>query len=209
MKTHVATVKVWILAIAIPLILLGVTKFVSTNAQDSNREGNAWKVKRVGPRSMRNNGKKSEYLDSERVIEDQIPPRVPIVVEVRNLKTNSLLRDIEVKVTNASDKRIYYLALAIVLPDNLSEAGYPLGFPFTFGRPDLIKFETPLEPNDQPLSKGESTILKIEEKYLLAFDNRKAKPATAQEEVRKAYLMFRGLNYGDGTGYSEDGFPVP
>ena len=54
MKTHVFTVKVWILAMAIPLSLLGVTKFIATKAQDSASEKSEWKVKRVGPKSMRN-----------------------------------------------------------------------------------------------------------------------------------------------------------
>lgn len=209
MKTQVATFKFWILAIVVPLSLLGVTKFVATKAQDPGNEKPEWKVKRVGPKSMRNRGRTPDHLDSERIIEDQIPTGVPIAIEIRNLKTDSLLRDIEIKVTNASNKPVYYLSVAIVLPDNLSEAGYPLGFPLIFGRPDLLKFETPLNPDDQPLSPGESALLKIEEKYLRAFENRKAKPATAQEEVKRAYLMFRGLNYGDGTGFSGDGLPVP
>lgn len=181
----------------------------TTGPQDSGNDKPEWKVKRTGPKSMRNSGKTPDQLDSERIIEDQIPIGLPLTIEIRNLKTDSLLREIEVKVTNASNKPVYYVSVDIVLPYNLSEAGYPLGFPLIYGRPELIKFDSPLEPNDQPLSAGESAILKIEEKYLLAFDNRKAKPATAQEEVKLAYLMFRGLNFGDGTGFSGDGFPVP
>jgi hypothetical protein len=201
--------KVGLLAIAIPLSLLGGAKFVSSMAQEALKEKPNWKVKRVGPRSMINKGKRPNYLDSDRIIEDQIPPRVPIEVEIRNLKTDSLLRDIEIKVTNTGNKPIYYLELGIVLPDNLSEAGYPIGFPLRYGRPELIKFENPLEPNDAPLLPGESCSLKVPENNLVAFERLAAKGKITQAEVKKVYLMFRHLNFGDKTGFSGDGSPVP
>src|SRR6266542_2685327 len=194
MKTHFTSMKVGSLAIAICLSLLGLAKFVSSMAQEAPKEKTNWKVKRVGPRSMINRGKSPDYLDSDRIIEDQIPPRVPIDIEIKNLKTDSLLRDIEIKVTNTANKPIYYLELGIVLPENLSPDGYPIGFPLRYGRLELIKLETPLA-DDVPLLPGANCTLKIPERNLKGFEGLVAKGRIAQAEVKKVYLTFRGLTF--------------
>jgi hypothetical protein len=201
--------RVWIFAILLSLGLLGLTKFVSSRAQEASPEERTWKVIRVGPKRMDIKANGPDYLESERIIEDLIPPGVPINVEIKNLKTSSLLRDIEVKVTNTAKKPIYYLDLGIVLPDNLSQAGYPIGFPLCYGRPELIKFETPLESGDIALQPGDSFVFKIPENNRMAFEKRVAKEKSIQAEVKRVYLMFHYLNFGDKTGFSGGGSPVP
>ena len=186
-----------------------VTKLALSKAQDAAQEKSDWKVKRVGPRRMSNKVKVPDLPNSDRIIEDQLPPQVPIEIEIKNLKTDSILRDIEIKVTNIAKKPIYFLALAIVLPDNLSPDGYPIAFPLRFGRPELTKFETPLDPADKPLLPGESSVLKIPENNLMGFERLVGKGRVAQSEVKKLYVMFRHLNFGDKTGFSGDGLPVP
>jgi hypothetical protein len=196
------------LFIAIPVGLLCITKFVSSRPQEAPQEKPNWKVKRVGPRHMGSKAKDHDSLDSDRIIEDQIPPGVPIEVEIRNLKTDSLLRDIEIKVTNTAKKPIYFLELGMVLPDNLSPDGYPIGFPLRYGRLALIKLESPLA-DDVPLVPRASCTLKIPERNIRGFDGLVAKGKIAQAEVKKVYLTFRGLTFGDNTGFSGDGSPVP
>ena len=209
MKTNIASMRVWILAILLSLGVLGLTKFVSSRAQEASPEEGTWKVMKVGPKRMNGKAREPDYLESDKIIEDQIPPGVPIDVEIKNLKTNSLLRDIEVKVTNTAKKPIYYLELGIVLPDNLSPDGYPIDFPLQYGRAELIKFESPLEVGDIPIQPGESITLKIIGNNLVAFERLVAKGRIAQAEVKRVYLMFRHLNFGDRTGFSGDGSPVP
>jgi hypothetical protein len=209
MKTHLVSMRVWILAVLLSLSLLGLTKFVSSMAQEASPEERTWKVKKVGPKRMNSKAREPDYLESDRIIEDQIPPPVPIAIEIRNLKTNSLLRDIEVKVTNIAKKPIYRLELGIVLPDNLSPAGYPIGFPLRYGRPELLNLENFPESNETPLLPGESLVLKIPEQYLQGFERLVTERKIAQAEVRKVYLMFRGLTFGDKTGFSSDGSVVP
>jgi hypothetical protein len=155
--------------------------------------------------------KEPDSLDSERILEDQLPPRLPIKVELKNLKTNSLLRDLEIKVTNEAKKPIYYLELGIVLPDVLSSAGGTLGFPLRYGRTALIKFDSPLQPDDVPLQPGESFVFKIAETNRKAFDQLASKGQNpSQGELKKAYLMFHSLNFGDKTGFgTTGGSPVP
>jgi hypothetical protein len=212
MKTHFTFMNVGLLAIAISLSMLGVAKFVSSMAQSSsqgNKELIVWKVKKTRPKRMGVKAKEPDSFDSDSIIEDQIPPRVPIDVEIKNLKTDSILRDIEIKVTNTANKSIYFLELGIVLPDNLSPAGYPIGFPLRYGRPELIRFEDPLEPNDVPLLPGESCLLKVPENNLVAFEKLVAKGKITQAGVKRVYLMFRHLNFGDKTGFSGDGSSRP
>jgi len=210
MKLRFTSIKVWALFIAIPLAFLAVTKFASSMVQETSQEKRNWKVRKVGPKRM---GIKAKELDttiaSEWIIEDQIPPRVPIDVEIKNLETDSLLRDIEIKVTNTAQKPIYFLELSIVLPDNLSPAGYPIGFSLRYGRDDLIKLDSTLEPSDVPLLSGASFILKIPQRNLTGFERLVAKGKITQAEVKRVYLMFRNLNFGDKTGFSSDGSAVP
>jgi hypothetical protein len=184
---------------------------MAQNPSQEKAGSTIWKVKQVGPKRMGIKAKEPDStVETDRIIEDQIPPRVPIDVEIKNLKTNSLLRDVEIKVTNTANKPIYFLELGIVLPDNLSPDGYPIGFPLRYGRPELIMFENPLEPNDTPLLPGESFVLKIPGNNLAAFERLVAKGKITQSEVKKVYLMFRHLNFGDKTGFSTTGgLPVP
>jgi hypothetical protein len=212
MKTYFSLVKVWILVLGVCLGLVCVTKSVSTMAQEPSqeREGSTiWKVEKVGPKSMRIKAKGPEEVESDRIIEDQMPPGVPLDVEIKNLNTNSLLRDVEIKVTNTAKKPIYFLELGIVLPENLSPAGYPIGFPLRYGRDDLIKFASPLEPGDVPLLPEASLILKIPGRYLAGFERLVTEGQITPGQVKRVYLMFRHLNFGDQTGFSSDGSPVP
>ena len=206
-----SSVRVWVLGLIIPLGLFGVTKIVLSMAQGSSQEPTEWKVRKVGPKRMGIQAKEPDSLDSERILEDQIPPHLPIKVELRNIKTNSLLRDLEIKVTNEAKKPIYYLELGIVLPDVLSSAGGTLGFPLRYGRTALIKFDSPLQPGDVPLQPGESFVFKIAEKNLDAFDSQAVKgQRPSQFELKRAYLMFHNLNFGDKTGFSmTNGSPEP
>jgi hypothetical protein len=178
-------------------------------AQGVPQEKRDWKVKKIGPKRMSTTAKQSDSaMEADGSIEDLIPPNVPIVVEIKNLKTNSLLRDMEIKVTNTADKPIYFLELGIVLPDNLSPNGYPIGFPLRYGRPELIKLGNVSE-GDLPLLPGASFVLRIPERNLEGFEKLVAKGKITQAEVKRVYLLFRGLTFGDQTGFSSDGSPVP
>jgi hypothetical protein len=169
-----------------------------------------WKIERVGPKRMSNKAREEpDPRHADWTIEDRMPMHLPITVEVVDLNMTSLLRDVEVKVTNNANKPDYFLELAIVLPENLSPDGYPIDFPLPYGREALIRFDTPTEPSDQPLLPGDSAVLRIPQRYLSGFEKLVAKGRIERPEVRKAYLMFRRLNFGDQTGFSGDGSPVP
>jgi hypothetical protein len=183
-------------------------KFSSSLAQEVLQDRKTWKVVKVGPKRMGLKTMAPNELGAESVIEDQIPPGVTITVEILDLKIASLLRDVEIKVTNNATKPIYFCELGIVLPEVLSEAGYPISFPLLYGRLELIKLEAPRD-DDVPLPPGESAVLKILSKNLTGFEKLAKKGKVSQVEIKRVYLTFRGLTFGDKTGFSSDGTAVP
>jgi hypothetical protein len=140
------------------------------------------------------------------VIEDQVPPHVPIKVELQNLDAEKLLEKITVKVTNVSKKPIYFLDLEILLPEVLSSNGNPIGFPLRYGREDLIQFDKPLRPEDVPVQPGEVYVFKVDERSLKGFKQYASNINLTPSEIKRVYLFFYSLNFGDGTGFrSTDG----
>src|SRR5678815_3765021 len=51
---------------------------------------------------------------SERVMGIGIPKHIPIKVKVKNINNDKWAHDLEVEVTNKSDKPIYYLSLLVI-----------------------------------------------------------------------------------------------
>ena len=161
----------------------------------------AWQVKVVGPRHLKRIPRPDTSAMSERVIENQIPSHIPIKVEIKNLEKEPLLRNIEVKVTNTSNKPIYYLDLEISLPELLSEAGNRIGFSLAYGRTGLISFNEQVRPEDVPLRAGESFVFKVPEERLTVegrYADRVHQPLAG---LKLIYLFFVQLNFGDKTGF--------
>lgn len=116
-----------------------------------------------------------------------------------------LLRNLEIRVTNTSEKPIYYLLLHLVLPDVLSSKGHPIGFPLEFGRTKLVNFSESLTEQDRPIPPGGSRVFKVSESDLSVFEKIMSKKHVSQSLIRKVQLIFDLLNYGDKTGFSDSG----
>jgi hypothetical protein len=145
----------------------------------------------------------------ERELEDKIPKHLPIKVKVRNLNNEKWERDLAIEITNTSSKPIYYLRLAVSLPDVLTEHNHNLGFPLQYGRGDLIDYTAPLEPDDVPIKPGESHTFKIPEQLQRGWEDFVKRRGVPQHEPKKFRLVFKSLNFGDGTGFGTvDGLPV-
>lgn len=176
---------------------------VSSVARTSFQQEKAldrWKVKKTFVRRLGVKPKDS-IGPTERIIEDQIPPHLPIKIEFENLDTEPLLSNLEIKVTNTSKKPIYYLRLGIILPDVLSSTGDQIAFSLRYGR--IIDFEEAVRPEDVPILPGESYVFKTPEPYLS-----KLKPR--HSEIRRVFLFFQMINFGDKTGFwGTDGSPIP
>jgi hypothetical protein len=151
-----------------------------------------------------------------REVEDKIPKHVPIKVEIRSekekafkdLKNEKWLGDLEIEVTNTSDKPIYFLELWADLPEIFSENNRKIGFSLRYGRKDFIDFNTRPIPNDVPIRPGETYTFKIAENYQRAWDAHKARGNWPNP--RKVEIKFIQMNFGDGTGFNgTDAQPYP
>ena len=146
--------------------------------------------------------------EEERELEDKIPKHLPSKVKVKNLNKKGWVREVEVEVTNAGYKPIYYLRFSLRMPEVVTEIGTVVAVGFSYGRPEIGDFRSRPTPEDVPLLPGETCTLKVPEKEMggweLARDRRKWK------EPKKYLLKFRLLHHGDGTGYgTSGGLPVP
>jgi hypothetical protein len=199
--------KILGLACVLATGLLSSLGVVLSIAQTNSQQTTAlppWQVKNVGPqRALSEESKKPDPSAlTERVIENQLPRHVPIKVELNNLDKEPLLRNLEMKVTNTSNKPIYFLELVIELPDVLSPHGYPMGFPLRYGRMELIDYDEPLRAEDTPILPGESYVFKILERNLSAFERHASEVNLPLSEIRRVYLFFGQINFGDKTGFS-------
>jgi hypothetical protein len=145
----------------------------------------------------------------ERELEDKIPKHLPIKVKVKNLNNEKWARDLEIEITNTSSKPIYYLRLAVSLPDVLTENNLRLTFPLSYGRDDLIDYAAPLQPEDAAIKPGESYTFKIPERLQQGWEDFVKRRGVPKHEPKKVRLVFKSLNFGDGTGFgTTDGLPV-
>ncbi len=190
-------------------LLFGI---VSRSAQTSFQEDQSlprWQVKRLGLRRLGRKPKDS-LSPTERVIEDQIPSHLPIKVELKNLDSEPLLRNLEIKVTNTASKPIYYLKLHIILPEIEPPSGDVTGFTLRYGRIDLIDFQEPVQADDIPIQPGESHVFKIPEQRLKSLEKGLAKRHLSHSNIRWVYLMFQQINFGNKTGFGgTGGTPIP
>lgn len=193
------------------ILILGLAsgfRIISSKAQTSkqNETTQPWKIIKTGPRNLKVKPQRTDpELLSSRVIEDQIPAHLPLKVELQNLDAEKLLDNVTLKVTNLSKKPIYFLDFEIILPDVRSPQGDPIGFPLRYGRIDLLQFDKPLRREDVPLQPGESYLFKIDNRSLEGFKQYSARISLTQSEIKRVYLFFYLLNFGDGTGFSTPG----
>lgn len=146
----------------------------------------------------------------ERQFRNQIPPHLPIKIKIKNLNNERLLRDLEIEVTNKSDKPIYYLKLSIFFPGVIGPNGNQVGYPFRYGRLDLIDLTNRAKPEDVPLRPGETYVFKFSEQDWLGWEAFASKRNLSKSEPKKVGIRFQVLNFGDGTGYvTTSGLPIP
>lgn len=139
----------------------------------------------------------------EKTLEDKIPKHLPIKVKVKNLNSKRWAHDLEVEVTNTSEKPIYFLDFEIILPGVETSTGGGVGFRLKYGRKELVYFTTPLESNDVPINPGEVHVFKISKSSANGWDYLREK--RHKREPKRVRLIFQLLNFGDGTGYADAG----
>jgi len=155
-------------------------------------------------------------LSGERVIENLVPKHVPIKIKIKEDKEKALkdmnndkwTSDLELEVTNMSDKPIYLLELWVEMPEVISENGHRVGFTFRYGRAAFVDFDARPIPDDKPIEPKETHVFKIEEKYQQSWAAYKAKKHKA--DPKRIEITFTQLSFGDGSGFNgSDAKPYP
>lgn len=139
----------------------------------------------------------------ERQLGIGVKPHLPIKIKAKNLNNEKWAHDLEIEVTNKSDRPIYYLSFLLVIQGIKSDDGKEYAFWLHYGRPRLNDFSTPLDSTDVPLLPNDTCVLKIPESEATGWEITRTKKKYAQPI--KVGLVFQSLNFGDGTGYTDSG----
>ena len=153
---------------------------------------------------------------TKRTFENKIPPQVPLKVKIKKEKEEKALdvnnknwfRDIEIEVTNTSDKPIYFLSLDIVMTDVRTERDVPITFPLRYGRTDFYDHNTKPTPEDIPIEPKATYTFVFQENNKIGYEAWRDK--NKKNDPLKLEVWFSHLNFGDGTGFTSlGGLPFP
>jgi hypothetical protein len=139
----------------------------------------------------------------ERQIENTVPERVPVKVKLKNeksfkdAKNKNWARELEIEVKNIGSKPIYFINVAIVMPEIVINGG-KLILGASYGRTKLKFPETPVEDSDVPLLPGESVTLKIPEGQVKAFEGFRDEDKR-WDDPKRIEIEVQVINFGDGT----------
>ncbi|HEV2705685.1 MAG TPA: hypothetical protein VGV59_07145 [Pyrinomonadaceae bacterium] len=150
----------------------------------------------------------------KREIKERIPAHLPIKVKIKNpekvkdSKNEDWLADLEVEVTNMGTKPIYYLYIALSLPDVITDNGNNVGYILRYGRIQFTDLKEPVRPDDVPLLPGAATILKVPADRIRAWKSLRANGTLTNP--KKLTLSFQFLSFGDGTAlWTPEGIRLP
>jgi hypothetical protein len=154
--------------------------------------------------------------EQKRTIENKVPPHVPLDIKIRKEKEEKIrnsanktwYRDVEINITNTSEKPIYYFALFLEMPEIKSERGATMVFEIHFGRAEFVDFSVRPLPDDKPLLPGETYTYEIPVKLRIAWEN--STKANNKADAMKLEIQFNHISFGDGTGFaSRRAVPIP
>jgi hypothetical protein len=152
----------------------------------------------------------------ERVIDNLVPKHVPIKIKIKEDKEQAVkdmnndrwTSDLELEVTNTSEKPIYLLDLWIEMPEIISENGHRVGFTLRYGRAAFVDFDARPMPDDKPIEPKETYVFKIEETNQQSWAAYKAKEH--KPDPKRIEITFTQLSFGDGSGFNgSDAKPYP
>lgn len=152
----------------------------------------------------------------KRSFENKIPSQVPLKVKIKKEKEEKALdvnnknwfRDIEIEVTNTSDKPIYFLSLDVVMPELLTDSGVATTFPLRYGRTDFYEHDTKPVADDVPIEPKATYTFVFEENSKIGYEAWRDK--NKKNDPLKLEIWISHLSFGDGTGFtSMSGIPFP
>ena len=154
---------------------------------------------------------------TKRSFESNIPPHVPLKIKIKKEKEEKALdinnknwfRDIEIEVTNTSEKPIYFLSLNIELVDLAPDRPNTLKvFFLSYGRGEFVEQNTKPIPEDVPIEPNATHTFVINEQQRNGFE--KWRTENNGRDALKLRMWMNHLSYGDGTGFTTLGaLPYP
>jgi hypothetical protein len=172
------------------LMLIGITAAHVYAAQSEGNEQEA------APRTL-------EVLD--------VGYKLPIeIVAVRNLrKKEHWFRDLEVEIKNVSTEPIYGVYFLLLLPDDKGPSGLPVGFYVEYGRSEMLNPREHASAGDKPIGPGEVVILRADKRVSRGYEQRLTKENVPEQASFNVRMIFRAINFGDGSGFINGGVPYP
>jgi hypothetical protein len=128
---------------------------------------------------------------------------IPLKFEVNNLNSKTWAYDLEIDVTNTSEKPMYFFGFYLELSDIKSFTGGRCGYWLHYGRGEFLDFTTPIKKDDVPLLPGEKHTLKLSEANAKDWDYMMEKEGRPEPKLLE--IHFHSINFGDGTGYDLSG----
>lgn len=158
----------------------------------------------------------SSLQSKDRSIENKVPSHVPLAIRIKPAKVGKVkdpgnknwFRDLELEITNTSEKPVYYLNLFVKMADVHNASGASMVFPIVYGRVDFVDFNVKPVPQDLPLLPGQTFTFQLPEKSALAWEAWLRRNNKSDAMILE--ILFNHLSFGDGTGFvSLDALPFP
>ncbi len=145
---------------------------------------------------------------TRRSFENKIPAHVPLTIKINkdkeekalDLKNKDWFRDIEIEVTNTSDKPIYFLSLNLEMPDLIRDVWRTSHFPLAIRKLDLYEHNAKPLTGDIPIEPKATYTFIVDDKNKLGFEAWRNK--NNKEDPQKIQVSINHLSYGDGTGFT-------
>ena len=154
---------------------------------------------------------------TKRSFQNKIPSHVPLKIKIKKEKeekdfdidNKNWFRDLEIEVTNTSDKPIYFMFLNVEMPDLPPQnSGAIRIFPLRYGRADFYEPDTKPLPDDVPIQPKATYTFVIDEKNRIGYEKWRAKEN--QNDPLRLEVSINFLSFGDGTGFtSMSAVPFP
>ena len=150
-----------------------------------------------------------------RVFESKFPKQIPVKVRIKkdkeaaalDLTNKNWFRDIEIEVTNTSNKPIYYLRLDIIT-DVSNENLLTMVFPLRWGRPELADVNAKPGPDDIHIKPKATQVLTFPTHIVSILDDNDKhewepwRDKYNKNDPMKLEVSVATLSFGNGDGFT-------
>ena len=154
---------------------------------------------------------------TKRSFESKLPAYVPLKIQIKKETEDKALdpnnkdwfRDIEIEITNTSDKPIYFLHLNLQLADLVPDRPNAITvFFLSYGRGEFIEQNTKPIREDIPIEPKATHTFVISDVQRNGYEHWRAR--NNGKDALQLQILMNHLSYGDGTGFTSLGaLPFP